>query len=88
MLCKHFVNLKGPMDFSLFKTLRRNNQYPFLILDKTPAMHELNICTINKENNISSSHETNKINVDETNNAGIFENLIDITQQTLDLLEK
>ncbi|CAB4466451.1 unnamed protein product [Rhizophagus irregularis] len=35
MLCKHLVNLKGPVDFSLFKILRRNNQLPFLILDKT-----------------------------------------------------
>lgn len=88
MLYKYLVNLKEPVDPFLFKTFRRNNQYFFLILDKTSAMYELNICNINKENNISSSHETNKINVDETNNAGIFENLIDITQQTLDLLEK
>lgn len=43
MLCKHLVNLKGPVDFSLFKILRRNNQLPFLILDKTCDMYELNM---------------------------------------------
>ncbi|CAB5201408.1 unnamed protein product [Rhizophagus irregularis] len=85
MLCKHLVNLKGPVDFSLFKILRRNNQLPFLILDKT--------CDIegnDRTHTVSGGNDIH-INDQETNNTNesdIFENLIDITQQTLNLLEE
>jgi hypothetical protein len=89
MLCKHLVNLKGPVDSSLFKTLKRNNQYPFLILDRTPMhvlVHKRN--DTYSENNTHSDRETSNTNRNETSNANIFENLIDITQQTLNLLEE
>ncbi|CAB4443332.1 unnamed protein product [Rhizophagus irregularis] len=98
------------------KSIKRNNQLPFLILDKTCDMYELNMRihtdsegndhthtdnegndhthtdnegndrthTVSGGNDIhTSNQETNN-----TNESDIFENLIDITQQTLDLLEK
>ena len=53
MLCKHLVNLKGPVDPSLFQILKRNNQYPFLILDRSP-MH----APVHKRNNTYSENNT------------------------------
>jgi hypothetical protein len=84
MICKHLIYLKGPVNSSFFDTIKRNNQYPFLMFDKTP-IYESHNQTINNENNnsnICSDHETNGTNMD------IFDNLINITQQALDLLKE
>ncbi|CAB4408432.1 unnamed protein product [Rhizophagus irregularis] len=75
---------RSPVNPSFFDTIKRNNQYPFLIFDKTPN-YESHNQTINNENNnsnICSDHETNGTNMD------MFDNLIDITQQALDLLKE
>ena len=81
MVCKHLVNLKGPVDDHFFKALKRNNQYPFLILDMAPIYKS---CIQVVANDIYNNHhaETNNTNTD------IFKDLINITQQTLDLLEE
>ena len=81
MVCKHLVNLKGPVDDHFFKALKRNNQYPFLILDTAPIYKS---CIQIVANDIYNNHraETNNTNTD------IFKDLINITQQTLDLLEE
>ena len=92
MICKHLVNLKELVDFSLFKTLKRNNQYPFIIWDKT-HMCEINTHT---RRTLSKGNDTCMLNNGgsdihsdhETNNTDIFENLIDIMQQTLNLLKE
>ncbi len=80
------MNLKGSVDPSLFKILKHNNQYPFLILDRSP-MH----ISVYKRNNTYSennTHNDRNTNRNETSNTDIFENLIDIMQQTLNLLEE
>src|SRR6266536_2021437 len=81
MVCKHLVNLKGLVDDPFFKALKRNNQYPFLILDTAPVYKS---CIQVITNDIYNNHyaETNNTNTD------IFKDLINITQQTLDLLEE
>jgi len=81
MVCKHLVNLKGPVDDPFFKALKRNNQYPFLILNTAPVYKS---CIQVITNDIYNNHhaETNNTNTD------IFKDLINITQQTLDLLEE
>ena len=83
IVCKHLIYLKGPVDPSFFNTIKRNNQYPFLIFDKSPICepHNLIINNENNDSNICSDHESDA-------NIDIFENLIGITRQALDLLEE
>ena len=85
MICKHLVNLYGLIDAQDFKSIRRNNTYPFLIIDNSSIKSQQHTVSVLSFQNVQN------ISYDENNgegNSNVFEEMIGTTKRALEILEE
>src|SRR5207248_2019894 len=82
MICKHLVNLKGSVDVQIFKSIKCNNAYPFLILDNSLIIElPKHVILLTRKDKNSSEENTNS-------SMAIFEEIIGVMKRTLEILEE
>jgi hypothetical protein len=86
-ICKHLIQKKGEMIAECFKTIKRNNVYPFLIIQYSPtSIQETPIRA--KDIDHSYTFMSDHVNDDSNDGDVIFDRLILLTEDTKKVLEE